>query len=232
MIQVAYTNSNCSDLWDVFQKQTKKHTDLPLYMISDKEVNNVNLSELFIYNNEDPYYKVWVDALSRFNSEYFIYLQEDFFLYHDVDKNKLNEYLEFLKNNPEYSFVRLLKSGDLGETKLSDTLYEIESTNPFIFAMQATIWRTSDYIALMERVKSFNWLENEDYTRSMVNMNMRGVYHYDNEPKRGGNHYDSNVYPYIATALVKGKWITSEYNEILTNILKENNVDINKRGTI
>ena len=61
MIQVAYTNSNCSDLWDMFQKQTKKHTDLPLYMISDKEVSNVNLSGLFIYNNEDPYYKVWVD---------------------------------------------------------------------------------------------------------------------------------------------------------------------------
>lgn len=232
MIQVTYTNSNCSDLWDTFQKQTKKHTDLPLYMISDKEVNNINLSGLFIYNNEDPYYKVWVDALSRFNSEYFIYLQEDFFLYQDVDKNKLNEYLEFLKNNPNYSFVRLLKSGDLGETKLSDTLYEIESTNPFIFAMQATIWRTSDYIALMKRVKSFNWLENEDYSRSMINMNMKGVYHYNNEPKRGLNHYDSNVYPYIATALVKGKWITSEYNETLTNILKENNIDINKRGTI
>lgn len=232
MIQVTYTNSNCSDLWDTFQKQTKKHTDLPLYMISDKEVNNINLSGLFIYNNEDPYYKVWVDALSTFNSEYFIYLQEDFFLYQDVDKNKLNEYLEFLKNNPNYSFVRLLKSGDLGKTKLSDTLYEIESTNPFIFAMQATIWRTSDYIALMKRVKSFNWLENEDYSRSMINMNMKGVYHYNNEPKRGLNHYDSNVYPYIATALVKGKWITSEYNETLTNILKENNIDINKRGTI
>ena len=123
MIQVAYTNSNCSDLWGVFQKQTKKHSNIPLYMISDKEVDNVNLSGLFIYKNEDPYYKVWVDALSRFSSEYFIYLQEDFFLYDDVNQNKINEYLQFLKNNPEYSFVRLIKSGQLGEKKLSDTLY-------------------------------------------------------------------------------------------------------------
>lgn len=232
MIQVAYTNSNCSDLWDMFQKQTKKHTDLPLYMISDKEVSNVNLSGLFIYNNEDPYYKVWVDALTRFNSEYFIYLQEDFFLYQDVDKEKLNEYLEFLKNNPEYSFVRLLKSGDLGQTKLSDTLYEIEASNPFIFAMQATIWRTSDYISLMESVKEDKWLETPKYAYTMNRLGIKGAYHYDNEPKRGGNHYDNNVYPYIATALVKGKWITSEYSNELTPILNENNIDINKRGTI
>lgn len=232
MIQVAYTNSNCSDLWDIFQNQTKKHCDLPLYMISDKEVNDVNLSGLFIYNNQDPYYKVWVDALSRFNSEYFIYLQEDFFLYQDVDKDKLNEYVEFLKNNPEYSFVRLLKSGNLGKTKLSDTLYEIESTNPFIFAMQATIWRTSDYITLMERVKDSKWLENEKYTKAMGEMNMKGAYHYDNEPIRGANHYDTNVYPYIATALVRGKWIMSEYSVELTPILNNNNVDIKKRGII
>jgi hypothetical protein len=232
MIQVAYTNSNCSDLWDIFQNQIKKHSDLPLYMISDKEVNNINLSGFFIYNNEDPYYKVWVDALSKFNSEYFIYLQEDFFLYQDVDKDKLNEYVEFLKKNPKYSFVRLLKSGNLGLTKLSNTLYEIESTNPFIFAMQATIWRTSDYIALMERVKDPKWLETEKYTKAMYEMNMKGTYHYDNEPIRGVNHYDTNVYPYIATALVKGKWIMSEYSKELTPILNNNNIDIKKRGII
>lgn len=232
MIQVAYTNSNCSDLWNIFQKQTKKHSNLPLYMISDKEVTNINLSGLFIYNNEDPYYKVWIDALTNFNSEYFIYLQEDFFLYQNVDENKLNEYLYFLKNNPEYSFVRLLKSGNLGQTKISDTLYEIESTNPFVFAMQATIWKTSDYIKLMDHVKSNIWLENEKYPKSMIDMGMKGVYHYDNEPKRGFNHYDSNVYPYIATALVKGKWITSEYSNELIPILNENNIDVNKRGII
>jgi hypothetical protein len=232
MIQVAYTNSNCSDLWDAFQKQTKKHTNIPLYMISDKEVSNINLSGMFVYKNEDSYYKVWIDALSRFNSEYFIYLQEDFFLYSDVNHDKINEYVSFLKNNPEYSFVRLIKSGQLGDVKLSDTLYEIEPSNPFIFAMQATIWRTADYIALMETVKENKWLETIEYQHTMNKIGMKGVYHYDNEPKRGGNHYDTNVYPYIATALVKGKWIMSEYSKELSPILSNNNIDQNIRGVI
>jgi hypothetical protein len=56
--------------------------------------------------------------------------------------------------------------------------------------------------------------------------------HYDNELKRGGNHYDSNVYPYIATALVKGKWIISEYSDQLTKLLINYNIDQNKRGIL
>jgi len=230
MVQVAYTNTNCSDLWNTFQNQIKKHTNIPLYMISDKEVENINISDMFIYDNKDPYYKVWINALKKFDCEYFIYLQEDFFLYDNVNEDKLNEYVNFLKNNPDYSFVRLIKSGQLGDIKLSDTLFEIEPSNPFVFAMQATIWRTSDYIALMEAVKEDKWLETSKYTYTMNHMGMKGAYHYDNEPKRGGNHYDTNVYPYIATALVKGKWDVSEYPNELPPILVENNIDHNLRG--
>jgi hypothetical protein len=66
----------------------------------------------------------------------------------------------------------------------------------------------------------------------MNRIGMKGMYHYDNEPKRGSNHFDTNVYPYIATALVKGKWIMSEYDEELSPILDKNNIDKNKRGIV
>ena len=59
---------------------------------------------------------------------------------------------------------------------------------------------------------------------------MKGVYHYDNENKRGLNHFDSSVYPYVATALVKGKWNLSEYKKELGDILESKNIDINQRG--
>jgi hypothetical protein len=98
--------------------------------------------------------------------------------------------------------------------------------------MQATIWRTKDYISLMEKVKDPKWLENDNYPKEMLKMGMKGLYYYDGESKRGENHYDSNIYPYIATALVRGKWNTSEYNNELTPIFSEFNIDKNKRGTI
>jgi hypothetical protein len=230
MIQIAYTNSNCSDLWEVFQKQTIKHSKLPLYFISDKEPPNIGISGLNIYNNKEPYYKVWIDSLNKFNTDYFIYLQEDFFLYKDVNESKLNEYLEFLKTNNEYSFIRLIKSGNLNNKKITDTLYEVESTNSDIFSMQSTIWKTDDYIKLLDKVKDNKWLENENYGKSCIELNIKGLYHYDNEPKRGIAHYDSNVYPYIATALVRGKWNLKEYKNELGFILNENKINSNERG--
>lgn len=230
MIQVAYTNSNCIDLWEIFQKQTLKYCSLPLYLISDKEPENFGYYGLNLYDNKEPYYKVWIDSLKKFNQEYFIYLQEDFFLYDNVNQNKLDEYLDMLKTNKEYSFVRLIKSGSLNNKKITNTLYEIESSNRDIFSMQSTIWRTEDYIKLLNEVKDFKWLENENYRKASISLNIKGLYHYDNEPKRGMAHHDSNVYPYIATALVKGKWNLSEYNKELGFILSENNINIQKRG--
>jgi len=232
MIQIAYTNSNCSDLWNVFQKQNQKYTTIPLYMISDKVVDCIDDDKLFIYNNENDYYNVWVEALKKFDSDYFIYLQEDFILYDKANDEKLNKCLEFLKQNPNYSFIRLIKSGRLREKRIFDNLYEIESSNPNIFSMQATIWRTKDYISLMEKVKDRKWLENDKYPKEMLKMGMKGLYYYDGEGKRGENHYDSSIYPYIATALVRGKWNTSEYNNELVSILSYFDIDKNKRGTI
>ena len=231
LIQVVYTNSNCKDVFPSFYLQNKKHCKLPLFTISDYDLTmNINKDNTYLYSNSDWYYSVWVNALSKFNYKYFIYLQEDFILYDDVKEDVLNKYLQFLDNS-EYSFVRLLKSGKLNNKLIYENLYEIESNNENIFSMQATIWKTNDYIHLMNSAKSKGWLETDaDYRKIMTDLNMKGLYHYNNEPKVGSNHSDSSVYPYIATAVVKGKWNFKEYGQYLDPILNENNVDISKRG--
>lgn len=231
MIQVVYTNSNCNDVFTPFYNQNKKHCKLPLCVISDYDID-ADIDGFYKYSNNDPYYEVWVNAVKQFNSEYFIYLQEDFFLYDDVKEDILEIYKNQLKNS-DYSFVRLLKSGKLGTKKLYENLYEIESTNENIFSMQATIWKTEDYIKLMDYVGSAGWLETDaDYRNRMIELNMKGLYHFDNEPKIGTNHHDSNVYPYIATAVVKGKWNFKEYKSKLLPILEKDNIDYNIRGIL
>lgn len=232
MIQVCYTNSNTSDVWDMFYEQNKKYCSYPLYMISDKPHKDKKYKNVYLYQNEQPYWSVWVLTLEDIDSEFFIYLQEDFILYGDVCEQKIKEYEEFLKNNPEYSFIRLLKSGQLNSIQLSDTLFEIESNNNNIFSMQPTIWRTADFIKLYKQVKATKWFENELYIQKCIELKLKGAYHYNNEPKRGINHYDSNVYPYIATALVRGKWNISEYPVELKSLLNQYNIDMNARGVL
>ena len=228
MVQVVYTNSKCSDLWEMFIEQNRKHIGWPIFFITDKLIPNFPEDSQYVYNEEDNYSDVWISVLKKINTEFFIYLQEDFILYDDVKINKINEYTETLKNS-DYSFVRLIKSGEVNQ-KITNTLFEISPNNQFVFAMQTTIWKTKDYISILENVHEQKWLETEKYREHMNKNNIKGLCHYDNEPKRGGNHYDSDVYPYIATALVKGKWIISEYGDLLSNLLKKYNIDINIRG--
>lgn len=202
-------------------------------MISDKLILGLDAEKQYIYLNDESYYQVWINAVEKFGGEYFIYLQEDFILYNDINEQKIEEYVDFLKANPQYSFVRLLRSGNLYNKKLSDTLYEIESTNMNVFAMQATVWRTADYIRLMNLAKSPRWLESDvDYRGIMIALNMQGAYHYNGEERGGLMHNNSKVYPYIATALVRGLWNVSEYDTQLKPILAEYNIDLNKRGTL
>jgi len=230
MIQVVYTNSNCSDLWEMFIKQNQKHIGLPIFFITNQTIPNFPKENQYVYNNDDNYSDVWIESLTKINSDYFIYLQEDFILYDDVKLDKLNEYLEILKNS-DYSFVRLIKSGEVNQ-QITDTLFEISSNNDFIFAMQTTIWKTKDYIDILQNVHEEKWLETPKYMEYMSKNNIKGLCHYDNESKRGGNHYDSNIYPYIATALVKGKWVMSEYEIELKELLNTYSIDLNKRGVI
>jgi len=96
--------------------------------------------------------------------------------------------------------------------------------------LQATIWRKDDYVKIMNGTKNKIWLENETYRDFMIQNNLKGLYHYDGEPKRGLNHFDSSVYPYIATALVRGKWNMSEYGNELSIPINEHGIDVNIRG--
>jgi hypothetical protein len=227
---VCYTNSNCSDIWDMFYNQQKKYTGINLLIISDKEVfSSIDKNKIYCYNNSEDYWNVWVNALEKFNVENFIYLQEDFILYNQVNDKKILDMVDYL-NTTDHSFIRLIKSGNLNSKLVSKNLYEIESSNNDIFSMQPTIWKTKDYIRIMRNVMEKKWLETKNYQNYMKNNNIVGLYYFNNEPKRGLNHHDSELYPYVATALVKGKWNLSEYRSELLPLIEHYNIDINKRG--
>jgi len=223
MINIVYTNSKCQDVFNIFKTQHDRYSKLPLFVISD---NNGD----FTYKNEDPYYKHWLDALKVVDDDFFIYNQEDFILYNSVNHDVLNKLERFLVENPEYSFVRLIKSGqNLSKEQLFENIYSIGDDSFPLYSMQATIWNKNKFIELYEDTKQEKWFECQVYEDSCKKLNIKGIYYYDNEPKRGG-HHDSSIYPYIATAVVKGKWNLSEYKNELTPLIEHHKIDVNNRG--
>ena len=58
------------------------------------------------------------------------------------------------------------------------------------------------------------------------------MYKTENEVKRGVYHCDSIIFPYISTAIVKGKWNESEYKNELNSVFTEFNINKTIRGVI
>jgi len=224
MISVVYTNQKYKDVYDIFIKEYKKFNKIDIFKISNCDADS-------IYDPQEPYYKHWVNALKKIKQDYFIYHQEDFILYNQVNEEKLNFCKSFLENNKQYSFIRLIKSGEnLGNKMICENIYEIARDSFPLYSMQATIWKKDVFIQLYEEAQQNKWFECEEYEKACFKLGIQGLYYYNNENKRGMNHCDSSIYPYIATAVVKGKWNLSEYFNELYPLLKENNIDINKRG--
>ena len=227
---ITYSNSNMKDVWESHFLRIRKHfkTDSKVYCISDIEVDNVD--KTFIYNNDEPYYKAWVDCLESIEEDYFIYLQEDLILHKDVPIDIIKNYIEVMKEDGYVDFIRLIKSGKgFSEKQFSDGLYYVNRESYPQFSMQPTIWKKKRFIDLYKNVKAEKWFECQEYEDACVNLNINGLYSYRGESSRG-NHFDSSVYPYIATAIIKGKWNLSEYPEELFELSTEYNININDRG--
>ena len=227
---VTYTNSKCSDIWPMYFGQLLKHSHYSGYVLSDIVTGAYPEQKFVKYENRKPYYIHWLKALDIIGEEYFIYMQDDFILYADVNFSAMENYLNFLENNREYSFVRLIKSGIFPEESIGGGLYAVKSDFLNIFAMQATIWRKRDFARIYENAKCRKWTDEERCIRICRKLGIKGAYAYNGESKRGTAHWDSGVFPYIATALIKGKWNFGEYEKELKPLLEKYKIDAGQRG--
>ena len=98
--------------------------------------------------------------------------------------------------------------------------------------VQPTIWKRSSFVRFLEEVRGMSVWEFETASaKAMRRIKLRALQPKFSGVRRGRHHRDSAVYPYVATAIVKGKWNFSEYPE-LEKILETNGLDPRARGTV
>lgn len=177
-------------------------------------LRNIGPATFIDYGFANTFSTQYLMGLCAVGTKYVLTLQEDMFLYGRVDEAYLKGVVEYLDCEEHVDSVRLIESG-------KDQLY----------SMQASIWRTQ---SLRELYASANYKtpwdaeiglsQSERYTsgrRTSTIINGDG-------PRRG-NHRDSTQFPYVATALVRGKW-NAQYRAELEPMLAEYGVNPSKRG--
>lgn len=220
---IVYTNSEYFDVLDIFFDEQKKFGIEKNKYIIFSDIEFDNQTKILNYQNKDKYATRLKNCLEQIKSEIILYQHEDMFLYNFPKIDKINTYIDFLKNT-KYSFIRLSKTGNcnLQQIKETNSLYEIDNESNDFFAVQPTIWKTKDMIKFLENGLHMSIWELETNSSFLAKKSgIHGLLHFENEEKRGG-HYDSSIWPYIATAIVKGKWNFIEYSKELIKIEKIN----------
>lgn len=237
---VTYTHSNCKDVWVPYFDSLKNFCPgIHNYILVDKFPSTyfIHYGALFFkeYDDSANYCSEFVRILNDIPFEYFIYMQEDFILYDHVKKEEIERLREYLEKTG-FSYARLIKCGDLSDVKLEENIFLAKSGQQHnsinSYSMQPTLWRKEDFIKLYTGANQSKFGENMSYTHAMNQLGLEGVYYFNGEKKRGSNHHDSSIFPYTATAIVRGKWNTGEYSSELEKIFKLHSIDKNLRGTI
>jgi len=232
---ITYTNSAMEDVWPVYFGELHKNLDscISSFVFSNKTVDIYENkgTESVLYDNEDPYYKQYLNCLERVSQNYVIYAQEDFFLYNKVDHKKIIELKDILEYS-DYDYIRLIRAGYNTPLKSSpyQNLYEVDMNTNDAFSMQITMWKKESLIKLYKDCKSIKWLESSDWNDSARSVGIKGLFYYNDEEKAGKYHYASSIYPYVCTGVNKGMWNVNEYKEFLYDMFQKYNIDPEERG--
>jgi hypothetical protein len=229
-----------SDVWKPYFGQLKKFfpSDIKKYLITDKigDFNFENLTPIY-YSNNDSYRNQLLNSLKQIDEKYILYNSEDYILYNSVNIEEILYCIDILENDDKYDFIKYIKGPEttFNYSENHPNIKIIDPSHWNFFAQQASLWKTESLIKIFENSPQSNGRMQQEPGGSEIcrKLGIGGLqYNTGNEIKKGIHHYDSLVFPCIATAVNKGRWNTSEYGDVLYNIFKEYEINPNIRGEI
>jgi len=219
-----YSHKDYSDIWPVLFKQTDKYFDSSVKKVLFTNAGEVPTEwNVIYYDDTKSYQDRFVSCLEQLDDEIILYHHEDMFLYDSPNIDYIKR-LYWLITDKNYDFVKLIKTGVNQGFEVGDNLYEMSNIPDDYFAIQPTLWNRKKLIDVYKNAGGNSiWQFELLAGQYCLDNNIKGIYCYDKINDNGrGRHYDSSIYPYIATAVVKGKWNYKEYKNELKQIFNNN----------
>lgn len=231
---VLYTHTDYKDVWPIFFGQStlylKEYKKIIFVNKHDKDIPN-DYNQIY-YNDESTYAVRVYSCLSRLDDQPIIFLHEDMILFSEPNHKIIEDFTSLIIEN-KADFIKLIKAGQYPFVK-SELHTNLVNADPgLLFSIQPTICKVSKLKNIYLMTTSSNIWDFEVKVSDTCRK-----YNYINcfmssdslENKRGLAHWDSNIFPYIATAIIKGKWNYKEYKIELDELFSKYNINKNKRG--
>jgi len=235
---IMYSHSSYSDAWKIFMGQIDSYfpATVKRYAFVDDDLGMVESDwNVVLYQDSESYNERFSHCLKQVPEKYCVLNHEDMPLYESPNFEELDRCLSILESEPAIDYVKLIKGGELRDIPYKEypKLFEIPHDSEYIFAVQPTIWETDKLKVIYDRTRVNHIREFEPLSQHVCRQNsIHGIYYFNSEPKRGFYHHDSTIYPYIATAIVNGRWNLAEYYFEITKLADQYNIDLKERGTL
>ena len=217
---LVYTHSDYSWVWKYWHQQTDKF----LQNFDKICISNLNSSFrddylVIKYNDELTYKNRVLSCLNDIDdNEIVLFCHEDMFLYKKPNYEIIDEYINLVKND-NCELIKLIRAFEnLDKSNLHKKLFK--NPDKQLFSIQPTIIKIKTLKHIYKTVPGDNIWEFEANTSKKYLKDLISLCSFDPDldKKRGKFHYDSSVYPYICTAVIKGKWNFKEYKKELFEI--------------
>ena len=215
-----YTHSDYSWVWKFWHQQTDK------FLRNFQKICMINSNSLFRedyisiqYDDKKDYRNRILSCLEALkDDDIVLFCHEDMFLYEQPKYELLNEFANLLSNE-KCHLIKLIRAFDnLDKSSIHEKL--LLNPDKQLFSIQPTLLKVKTLKHIYKSVPGNNIWEFESNTNKGYLENIISLCAYDNiiDKKRGKFHFDSSTYPYICTAVVKGKWNYKEYKKELFEI--------------
>lgn len=239
---VINSNSSNLDCLDIFFSCMEKFVGAAffskVYLFIDPASHNFPpYAEVVNYKPEDNFRGQMISCLESVSEDVILYCNEDYLFYERANLELAEELLNEIADN-DFSFVKFVHTNLEPYEQYKPNLFLINKHCENNFSQTLSFWKTKDFLRIHEKCPASEIGEKgnelghlEVFAKEICrSLGISGLCYYNNEKKRGQCHFDSEIFPHTASALVKGKWNLAEYYSELYPLLASNNIPINVRG--
>lgn len=171
-------------------------------------------AEQVLYNESENYVDRLIQGLVQVESDYILFCHEDMILTGQPSMRHVQDALKLVQSGrlDYFSFAR-------GGMQLGTPILGLKSIkkyltwlSPWIFSIQPSLWNRKSFISLLREHRGMGiWEFEAAAQRTFRRKGLRAGFSAKKSTKRGSLHWDTPLFPYIATVVVKGELNWREY---------------------
>ena len=226
------TTDSFEDCWKPFFTLFKKYWPEykgKMYLnteTKDYQHNGLNIVCIKSGLTSKPWSQCLKYAIDSIDENYFIYMQEDYFLHSSVNSKLISEYFNFFETN-NFDCLHLTDQCNVGpfiKKTLNSNSWEIPKKTKYRASTQAAFWKKESFLNILRPWES-GW-DFEKFGSNRSNQSLQKIMCVNQDIH---NIKSGQLLPYVFTGIIKGKWKSE-----VQNIFKNNNIviDFKKRGFV